>query len=137
CAASRGTRAWGGEGSVDREAIATSPALDDELGLEEACDVVEDARRFGNVRVGGGAHRFEPHVAETIDRVLEREAELEGETERPAETLDQAGERGPLLGDLDEDLAGTAIFEEADGEVALVPPDAELVRHRSTGRAQD
>ena len=42
----------------------------------------------------------------------------------------QAADRAAFLGHRDEQLAGTAVVEQADGDVALVAGDAELVGDR-------
>ena len=46
---------------------------------------------------------------------------------RGAEGVHQAADRGAFLGHRDEQLAGAAVGEEADGDVALVAVDVELV----------
>ena len=60
-------------------------------------------------------------------RTLERDAVLEGERDGGGEGVHEAGDGGAFLGHADEDLAGLAVGVEADGDVALVSGEAELV----------
>ena len=55
---------------------------------------------------------------------------LEGERDRSREGVHEAGDGGAFLGHADEDFAGLAVGVEADGDVALVSGEAELVRDR-------
>lgn len=98
-----------------------------ERDLDVSRDVVDDAVGFGDVWVAGEAHGFEAHALEAAYGVLGGEAVLDGEGEGTAEGLAHAVHGGALFGHLDEDLAGLAVGIEADGEVALVVPDGELV----------
>lgn len=98
-----------------------------ELDLDVSRHVVDDAVGFGDVWVAGVAHGFEAHALESADGVLGGEAVLDSEGEGTAEGLAHAVHGGAFLGHFDEDLAGLAIGVEADGEIALVVPDGELV----------
>ena len=60
-------------------------------------------------------------------RTLERDAVLEGERDGGGEGVHEAGDGGAFLGHADEDFAGLAVGVEADGDVALVAGEAELV----------
>lgn len=62
---------------------------------------------------------------------------LECEAESPAEGLAHPGDGGALLGHFDEYLAGHTIVVEADGEVALVACDVELVGERPPGGGEN
>ena len=76
------------------------------------------------------ALRFESHVAELADVVFQRHAVLQAHRNGRAEGVHQAADGAAFLGHRDEQLAGPAIGEHADGDVALVAGDAELVRDR-------
>ena len=99
----------------------------DEVQFEVSGEVVEDGLSLGDIGVGGGAHGFESHALEASDGLLDGQAVLEGEAEGAAVALDQARECGAFFGHFDEDLAGLSVFEEADGQVALLPHDLELM----------
>ncbi len=58
---------------------------------------------------------------------LEGDAVLEGERDGGGEGVHEAGDGGAFLGHADEDFAGAAVGVEADGDVALVAAEAELV----------
>ena len=90
--------------------------------------VIQNAERFRDVGVAGGAHRFKAHATETFGRLCCWEAMLQNQTERAAETLDQARERRALLTHLDEEFARSPIGEQTNRQVALVPVDCEFVR---------
>src|SRR3989304_2194143 len=57
---------------------------------------------------------------------LERDAVLEPERDGDHERVHETGEGRALLGDVHEDVAGRAVVEEADVDVALVLADLEL-----------
>ncbi len=104
--------------------------------FEVAGDIVDDGLGFGDFGVACVAHRLEAHALEAFDGFFDGEAVLHGDTEGSAEGLAHAGECGAFFGDFEEDFAGRAIGVEADGEVALVPIDAELVGDRLAGGRQ-
>ena len=91
-------------------------------------DVVDDRLGDGDLRVAGEARWLEAKVGELGHEVAERHAVLEGQADRRRQRVHEAGDRGALLGHLDEDLAGLAVRVEADRDVALVAGDLELVR---------
>ena len=82
------------------------------------------------VGIAGRSHRLETHAPESFHSILGGESVLQCQAESPAEALDEARESGAFLAHLDEDLAGLAVLEEADGEVALVTCYRELVGDR-------
>lgn len=104
-----------------------------EVNFEVSGDVVDDGVGGGDVWVAGYAVGLEAHAFESGDGFADGEAELDGEAESSAECLAHAAEGGAFFGDLDEDLAGRAVGVEADSEIALVSPDAELVGDRVAG----
>ena len=61
---------------------------------------------------------------------LERHAVLQAQAERDRERVHDPGQRGTLLGDLEEHLAGTTVLELADGRVpvAVGHPERERLR---------
>ena len=72
------------------------------------------------------ARRLEAHVRELRDVDLERNAVLEAERDGDHERVHEAGQRRAFLCDVDEDVAGGAVLEQADVDVALVVADAEF-----------
>ncbi len=100
---------------------------------EPAEHVVDDGLRHRYVAVLGAAHGLEAHVAEVAHQVLDRYAVLQGVGDRAAEGFGEATDGRALLGHREEDLAGRAVLVEADGDVAVVALDAELVRDGRPG----
>src|SRR5207244_5361400 len=70
--------------------------------------------------------RLEAHVRELRAIHLERHAVLQAEGYADHEAVHQARERRAFLRDVDEDVAGRPVLEQADVDVALVLADAEL-----------
>ena len=101
---------------------------------EPAEDVVDDRLGDRDLLVAGEARRLEPDVGELVDQVAQRHAVLEGEADRGREGVHQARHGRALLGHLQEDLAGLAVGIQADGDVALVAGDVELVGDRLSAR---
>jgi hypothetical protein len=66
-------------------------------------------------------------VTELADIVLKRHAVLQAHRNARAEGVHQATYRAAFLGHREEQLARAAVGVEADGDVALVAGDAELV----------
>ena len=108
----------------------------DELHPEPAEDVVDQALRERDVRVGRHAHRLEALVGELVDDALDRHAVLERQADGGAERIHQATDGGAFLRHGDEELARLAVVVEADDEVALMASDVELVRHGLAGVGQ-
>ncbi len=96
-----------------------------------ADDVVHKTLGDGDLRVLRVARRLEPHVAELLDQGVERHAVLEREGDGRRESVHETRDRGAFLGHRQEDLPRGAVLVEADGDVALVPRDRELVRERA------
>jgi hypothetical protein len=103
-----------------------------ELALQPVEDVVDDGRRPGDLAVAGGARRVEAGVAHLRREVPERDAVLEGDRRDLGDGVHEAGDGGAFFVDLDEELAGPAVRIEADGQIAVLVADAELVRDRLT-----
>src|SRR5205814_1067342 len=82
-----------------------------EVQLQIPRDVVDDRQRFGNIRVRRVAHRLEAHALEPHYRLVQRQAVLQRNAERPAESLHQPRKRRAFLCHLDEDLAGLAVLK--------------------------
>jgi hypothetical protein len=72
---------------------------------EAAEDVVHHRGRDAYVRVVGHAGRVEPHVGELGDVGLKRDAVLQANRDRHRERVHHAGQRRPLLTELEEHLA--------------------------------
>ena len=83
-----------------------------------------------DLRVPGEARRLEARVRELVDQELQRHAVLQRQRGRGGEAVHQAGDGRAFLGHGDEDLARRAVLVHADGDVALVAADRELVRDR-------
>ena len=76
-------------------------------------------------------------MGEFFDQHFEGNAVLEGEGDGGGEGVHESGDGGAFLGHADEDFAGLAGGVEADGDVALVSGEGELVgdgEARSAGR---
>src|SRR5262249_25291328 len=106
------------------------------LGVQESAgqpaeDVVDDRLGDGDLRVLREAAWLEAHVAELVDHGAEGNPVLERHRGLESEGVHQAGDGRTLFGHCQEDLAGGAIVIEADGHVALVALDVELVGERA------
>jgi hypothetical protein len=73
---------------------------------------------------------LEAGVRELVDQHLQRHAVLQHDRYAGGEAVHQAADDRAFLGHGDEHLAGLAVRILADGDVALVAGDAELVRDR-------
>ena len=101
-----------------------------ELRRQPPEDVVDDRLREADVRVLRHARRLEADVAELVDEILQRHAVLQRVADRLRERVGEARDRRAFLRHRQEQLAGLAVLVEADGDVALVAGDVELVRDR-------
>ena len=103
----------------------------DELHRQPAEDVVDQALGDRDFGVAGHAAGFEADVLELADERFDRHAVLQADARR-AWRWCPSGRRWcePSLAMRDEDFAGLAVFVQADGDVALVAGDVELVRDR-------
>ena len=101
------------------------------FGAEPLEDVVHEGLGHRNFRVLGEARGLEAHVGELVHQGFEGDAVLQRERNRRREGVHEAGDGGAFLGHDDEDFAGLAVFVEADGDVALVAGDGELVSDRA------
>src|SRR5207248_11134997 len=81
-----------------------------ELRREVPEDVVDERLRHGDIRIGRESRRLEARVAELVDQVLERDPVLERDAHRDGECLHHAGDRGPFLGNPQEDLARLTVL---------------------------
>ena len=99
----------------------------EEADLDPAEDVIHDGLGVADLGVAGPAGGFEAGVGELLAEHTQRHAVLEGEGDRGREGVHEAGDGGAFLGHADEDLAGLAVGVEADGDVAFVAGEAELV----------
>ena len=99
----------------------------EEADLDPAEDVVHDGLGVADLLVAGPAGGLEAGVGELLAEHAERDAVLEAERDGGGEGVHEAGDGGAFLGHADEDFAGLAVGVEADGDVALVTGEAELV----------
>ena len=99
----------------------------DELAAQPAEDVIGDAGGVADVGVLGETARLEALVSEFLDQTFERHAVLQGDGGQRADRVHQAADGAAFLGHVNEELAGLAIFEEADGDITFVTGDLELV----------
>ena len=101
-----------------------------EAQLEPAEDVVHD--RLGEADVGGFAPAagLEAGVGEFFAQQFQRHAVLQRDGDGAGEAVHEAGDGGAFFRHGDEDFAGLAVGIEADGDVAFVSADVELVRDR-------
>src|SRR5918999_5236178 len=107
--------------------VETMAGLDVEiLERQKPKHVVEDRSRDAEVRVIGQARGLEASVDELFDVGRERHAVLQAHRYRDRERVHDPGQRGALLGDLEEDLAHGAFGELPGGDVALGIGDPEL-----------
>ena len=124
----------GVDGAVDGDAGRGGEAGEEvELGaleeaeLDPAEEVIHDGLGVADLLVAGPAGGFEAGVGELFAEELERDSVLEGEGDGGGEGIHEAGDGGAFFGHADEDFAGALVGVEADGEVALVAGDGELV----------
>src|SRR5438270_8471986 len=104
--------------------------LREEAIADPAEDVVDDRLRESDLRIAGPAGGLEAHVRELLDEMRQRDPVLERERDAETEGVHHPREGRPLLRHRDEELARRAVVEEADGDVALVSFDRELVGER-------
>ena len=100
----------------------------EEAELDPAEEVIHDGFGVADLLVAGPAGGLEPGVGELFAEHFERHAVLEGERDGGGEGIHEAGNGGTFFCHADEDFARLAVGVEADGDVALVPAEAELVR---------
>ena len=99
----------------------------EEADLDPAEDVVHDRLGVADLLVAGPAGGLEAGVGELLAEDAEGNAVLEGEGDGGGEGVHESGDGGAFLGHANEDLAGLAVGVEADGDVAFVSGEAELV----------
>src|SRR4029079_10206194 len=104
----------------------------EEAELEPAKDVVHDRLGVAKLGVLRPAAGLEARVRELLAERLQGHAVLQRERDGGGEAVHESGDRGALLGHLDEGLAGRDVLVEADGDVAFVAGDRELVRDAGT-----
>ena len=102
----------------------------DELAREPAEHVIGDARRMANVRIFCEPARFEPLIREFFHQTLERHAVLKRNRSERADGVHQTADSAAFLRHRDEKLARLAILVQADGDIAFVSGDLELVCQR-------
>ena len=103
----------------------------DELDAEPAEDVIDEALGVRDVRVLRVARRLEAGVRELVHEDLAAARRIAGSSDVSVPmVVHQAADGAAFLGHGDEQLAGPAVLEQADGDVALVAGDVELVRER-------
>ena len=81
-------------------------------------------------RVAGPAGRLEARMRELLAENAKRDAVLKRERDGRGERVHQAGDSGTLLGHADKDFARLPVRVEADGDVALMSGERELVCDR-------
>ncbi len=99
----------------------------EEAELHPAEEVIHDGFGEADLLVAGPAGGLEAGVGELFAEELERHAVLEAHGDGGGEAIHEAGDGGAFFGHADEDFAGAAVGVEADGDVALMPGDAEFV----------
>ncbi len=99
----------------------------EEADLHPAEEVVHDGLGVADLLVAGPAGGLEAGVGELLAEHPEGNAVLEGERDGGGEGVHESGDGGAFFGHADEDLAGLAVGVEADGDVALVSGERELV----------
>lgn len=104
------------------------------MQFEIPSDVVDDRLSLGDIRVRRLAHRFKAHALEATHGFLDGQAVLDRERKRPAEALNQARQGRAFLGHFDEDFPGRSVGVQADGQVAFVAHDVELMGDRIPDR---
>src|SRR5206468_4201588 len=101
--------------------------LGQELRRQPSEDVVDDRLGDRDLGVVGEARGLEADVAELVDQDLKRHAVLQGHRHGGGEAVHQAGDDTSFFGHYQEDLAGLTVLVHADGDVAVVTGDGELV----------
>ena len=99
----------------------------EEADLDPAEDVIHDGLGVADFWVAGPAGGLEAGVGELLAEDAERDAVLESEGDGGGEGVHESGDGGAFFCHADEDFAGLAVGVEADGDVALVAGEAELV----------
>ena len=116
-------RRFGSQPGEERQLLARKEAQ-----IDPAENVIHQALGVADLLVARPARRLEARVRELFAQHLQRHAVLQGKRDRSGEGIHQARDRRSLLGHADEDLARLVVGVEADGDVALVAGDGELVR---------
>jgi len=104
----------------------------DELHRQPAEDVIDQALSERDLLVARHAARLEADVLELAHEAVDRHAVLQAHRDERGDAVHQAADRAAFFGHGDEDFAGLAVFVQADGDVALVAADIELVREGVT-----
>ena len=121
----------GGAGRLSRRHVGVGLSITGQEGdAQPAEDVIHDALGDADIGVLGMPHRLEARVRELVHVHFQRHAVLQAHRHGRAEAIHQAADGAPLFGHRDEHLARPAIVVQADGDVAFVPGDAELVGDR-------
>ena len=105
----------------------------DEFHRQPAEDVIDQALGHGDFGIAGHAAGLEADVLELADQRFDRHAILQADRDERGDGVHQAADGAAFLGDADEDFAGLAVVVKADGDVAFVAGDVELVRHGVPG----
>src|SRR6476659_9164414 len=85
---------------------------------------------MANVRIFCEPARFEPLIREFLHQTLERHAVLKCNRSERADGVHQTADSAALLRHRDEELARLAVLVQADGDVAFVTGNLELVCQR-------
>src|SRR5499427_10818604 len=101
-----------------------------EAQLQPAEDVIHDRLGVADIGIAAPAAGFEAGMRELFAQQLERHAVLQADGDCAGEAVHEAADGGAFLGHGDEDLTRHAVFVKADGEIAFVSADVELVRDR-------
>ena len=101
-----------------------------EAQLEPAEDVVGDRLGVAEVGIAAPAAGFEAGVGKLFAEQAQRNAVLQCDRGGQREAVHQAADRRSFFRHGDEQFAGLSVGIEADGDVALVVSDFELVRDR-------
>ncbi len=99
----------------------------EEAHLEPAEDVIHDGLGEADVGIMAPAAGLEAGVGELFAEQLEGDAVLQREGDAASEAVHEAADGAAFLGHGDEQFAGHAVLVEADGDVAFVASDVELV----------
>ncbi len=108
----------------------------DEFHRQPAEDVIDQALGDGDFGVAGHAAGLEADVLEFSDQGFDGHAVLQADGDQRGDGVHQAADGGAFLGHADEDFAGLAVVVEADGDVAFVAGDVELVGDGVAGVGQ-